>query len=146
MLWTMTKNIVVGVDESEGARRALSWAVHEAALRGAELVVVHAWQFPAAAYVPYVPSSSITIGAMEEMAEKMLAEMEASIDMPPHVCIRHVLVEGPPAAKLLKEAKDAALLVVGTRGRGGFTGLLLGSVSQHCVHHAPCPVVLLPAK
>ena len=140
----MTKKIVVGVDGSPGSRRALEWAVREAARRDAELVVLHAWHFPSAAYVPYVPASSITVGVMEEAGEKLLAEMEAAMEIPPTLRIRHLVVEGSAAPKLVHEAADADLLVVGSRGRGGFSGLLLGSVSQQCAHHAPCPVVIIP--
>ena len=139
----MTKKIIVGVDGSSGSQRALEWAVNEAAIRNAELVVVHAWHFPAAAYVPYVPAASITTGVMEEAGEKLLAEMESAIDIAPTVRIRNVVVEGTPASRLFHEAEDADLLVVGTRGHGGFAGLLLGSVSQQCAHHAPCPVVIV---
>ena len=140
----MTRKIVVGVDGSVGSQRALEWAAREAVLRGAELVAVHAWHFPPAAYVPYVPSASITVGLMEETAEKVLAETEAAIDMPPGLVINHVVVEGMPAHMLVEQAQGAELLVVGSRGLGGFSGLLLGSVSQQCAHHAPCPVVIVP--
>ena len=145
MLPCMTKSIVVGVDGSHGSNRALQWAADEAAVRGAELIVVHAWQFPPAAYVPYTPASSMTNGMMAEASEKLIAEAEASIEMPRGLRVRHVVVEGPAAPALLGQAADADLLVVGTRGRGGFAGLLLGSVSQQCAHHATCPVVIIPA-
>jgi nucleotide-binding universal stress UspA family protein len=141
----MTNKIVVGIDGSIGSRRALQWAADEAALRGAELVVVHAWHLPPGAYMPYVPSAVTATGMMEEGAEKLVADAEASIAMPDRIRIRRVVVEGLAAALLLQQAADADLLVVGSRGRGGVTGLLLGSVSQHCAHHAPCPVVIVPA-
>lgn len=63
----------------------------------------------------------------------------------PEVDVQGELIEGRPASALLEAAGDADLLIVGSRGRGGFTGLLLGSVSAQCVHHAPCPVVVVPA-
>jgi nucleotide-binding universal stress UspA family protein len=144
MMVTMTNKIVVGVDGSAGSKRALQWAADEAVLRGAELVIVHAWHLPPGAYVPYVPAAATAVGMMEEDAEKLLADAEASIAMPAGVRMRHVAVEGTAATQLLHQAADADLLVVGSRGRGGFTGLLLGSVSQHCAHHAPCPVVIVP--
>jgi nucleotide-binding universal stress UspA family protein len=142
----MTNKIVVGVDGSPGSRRALQWAADEAAQRSAEVVIVHAWHLPPGAYVPYVPAAAITVGMMQEDSAKLLAEAEASITMPDGIRVRHVVVEGSPATRLLEQAADSALLVVGSRGRGGFTGLLLGSVSQQCAHHAPCPVVIVPPR
>jgi nucleotide-binding universal stress UspA family protein len=141
----MKNRIIVGVDGSAGSRRALQWAADEAAQRGATLVVVHAWHFPPGAFAPYVPAATTTGVLMEEAAEKLVAEAEASIAMPAGITVHHVVVEGTAATQLLREAAGADLLVVGSRGRGGFTGLLLGSVSQQCAHHAPCPVVIVPA-
>ena len=140
------QRIVVGIDGSQGARRALEWAVAEAKLRDAHLVVVHAWLEPAAVAV----GSVITAGGVEpelfeETAERTVAEVLGAVDTTglPQGIESHV-VAGVPARSLLDAAKDADLVVVGSRGRGGFTGLLLGSVSQQVAHHATCPVVIIP--
>src|SRR5215470_12093755 len=103
----MTDKIVVGIDGSIGSRRALQWAANEAALRGAELVIVHAWHFPPGAYMPYVPSAVTATGMMEEGAEKLVAHAEASIAMPDQIRVRRVIVEGLAAALLLQQAADA---------------------------------------
>ena len=140
------QRIVVGVDGSQGARRALEWAVDEAKLRDAQLVVIHAWLEPAAVAV----GSVITAGGVEpeifeETAERTLADVLGAVDTTelPQGIESHV-VAGAPAHALLDAAKDADVLVVGSRGLGGFTGLLLGSVSQQVAHHATCPVVIVP--
>jgi nucleotide-binding universal stress UspA family protein len=140
------QQIVVGIDGSQGARRALEWAVAEACLRDAHLVVVHAWLEPAAVAV----GSVITAGGVEpeifeETAERTMADVLGAVDTTalPQGIESHV-VAGAPARALLDAAKDADLLVVGSRGLGGFSGLLLGSVSQQVAHHATCPVVIIP--
>ncbi len=140
------QQIVVGIDGSQGARRALEWAVAEASLRDAHLVVVHAWLEPAAVAV----GSVITAGGVEpeifeQTAERTMADVLGAVDTTalPQGIERHV-VAGAPARALLDAAKDADLLVVGSRGLGGFSGLLLGSVSQQVAHHATCPVVIIP--
>ena len=141
------QRIVVGVDGSQGARRALDWAVGEAKLRDAHLVVVHAWLEPAAVAVgSVVTAGGVEPELFEETAERTLADVVGAVDttaLPQGVESR--VVAGAPAGALLDAAKDADLLVVGSRGRGGFTGLLLGSVSQQVAHHAPCPVLIVPA-
>lgn len=141
------QRIVVGIDGSQGARRALEWAVAEAKLRDAHLVVVHAWLEPAAVAV----GSAVTAGAVEpeifeDAAERTVAEVLGAIDTTglPQGIESHV-VASAPARALLDMAEDADLVVVGSRGRGGFTGLLLGSVSQQVAHHATCPVVIIPS-
>jgi nucleotide-binding universal stress UspA family protein len=136
--------IAVGVDGSGGARAALAWAVEEARLRGAELDVVHAW------HVPYVGSEAyamVTIDqdALEEGARATLDEMLAEVDTE-GVSITKRIVTGPASTALLEAGEGADLLVVGSRGRGGFAGLLLGSVSQQVIHHTNRPVVVVPAR
>ena len=136
--------IVVGVDGSEAGTDALRWAVGEAEMRAASLQIVHAWQ------IPYAESSgftgiSIVPADLEECARQELEGAVSDVDLtrlatPAEV----VLVHRSPAIGLVEAAKGADLLVVGTRGRGGFAGLLLGSVSQQVAHHAPCPVVIVP--
>ena len=141
-------SIVVGVDGSPGGKAALQWALAEARLRHAPLRVVHAWMFPYAA-VGYGFVPMIDQGLNDELArnakslvEKMLAEAGSEID---GVEVQTEIVEGAAARVLLEQAEDAELLVVGSRGLGGFKGLLLGSVSQQCAHHAHCPVVVVPS-
>lgn len=142
------QRIVVGIDGSQGARRALEWAIAEAKLRDAHLVVVHAWLEPAAVAV----GSVITAGGVEpeifeETAERTVADVLGAADTTglPQGIETHV-VAGAPARALIDAAKDADLIVVGSRGHGGFTGLLLGSVSQQVAHHATCPVVIIPSR
>jgi nucleotide-binding universal stress UspA family protein len=138
---TAMARIVVGVDGSDLARAALRFAVDEARLRGATLEVVTAW------YEPYVAPTMATVAVdptlLEEGADKTLDAAVDGIDTS-GVEIRRSIRRGRPAEALLEAARDADLLVVGSRGRGGFTGLLLGSVSQQVVHHATCPVVVVP--
>ena len=148
-----TERIVVGVDGSEAARTALSWALEEGRLRHAEVDVVHAWQMP---YVHgYAYGGVIDIqpwefeqNARKELEQEARAVLDSSMggaDTAGLTAIEPLLVCDSAARALLDSAKDADLLVVGSRGRGGFAGLLLGSVSQKVLHHATCPVVVIPA-
>lgn len=138
--------IVVGVDGSEGSRKALEWAVAEAKLRGSEV---------RACYVldrRYVEPewASLMAPPVEELRKEAAARLAKIVeDVVDAEGIRQeVLVpEGQGSAKtLLDAAVDADLLVVGSRGHGGFQGLLLGSVSQQVLHHAPCAVVVVPGS
>jgi nucleotide-binding universal stress UspA family protein len=135
--------IVVGVDGSKSAQAALRFALDEARLRGAGVRAVAAWHVPAAAYGAAFDPALVTglepnaRGALEH-ALAAAGEDAAGVD------VETVVKEGVPARVLLEEASDADLLVVGSRGLGGFRGLLLGSVGQQCSHHAPCPVVIVP--
>ncbi|MER7243153.1 universal stress protein [Kribbella sp. NPDC000426] len=139
------EKIVVGVDGSKGAREALRWAVDEAKVRGAGLVVVHAWQQPAAALMsPYAPLLTDPV-TLAEIARKTLADSIATVDLTGLAGEPELrTVQGPAAPALLGAAHDATLLVVGSRGRGGFAGLLLGSVSQQVAHESAVPVVVIP--
>jgi len=133
--------VVVGVDGSEDAVRALAWAAEESRLRDATLVVVHAWSLPAIA-VPLIADPAPIRDAAGELVEDAL--VGAGVDaVPPDVEVR--VVSGSPAAAVLEVAEHADLLVVGSRGRGGFRGLLLGSVSHQVATHASCPVVVVRA-
>jgi nucleotide-binding universal stress UspA family protein len=140
------ERVVVGIDGSDTAKRALRWAVEEAATRKGQLEVVHAWHLPYVDGYPYsVPLSSP--GAFEEAAHAVVADALAGIDTtvlsePVVTTVRCV----GPAQALLDAAATASLVVVGSRGRGGFAGLLLGSVSHHVSHHATCPVVIVPPE
>ena len=137
--------IVVGVDGSHGSVEALKFAIEEARVRGAEVKAVAAWEVPASAYGTGIVSIPVDPNAYKKIAQdaldKSLEEAGASTA---GVSVTPLLHMGHPANVLVAEARGADLLVVGSRGRGGFKGLLLGSVSQQCAHHAACPVAIIP--
>lgn len=137
--------VVVGVDGSEGSRRALRWAAAEANVRKDALELVHVWERPQA-YAPLgLGAYPIDPEPIHDTARDLLGDLVAEAkELAPDVEVRGELVEAAPAHGLLEAARTADLLVVGSRGLGGFTSLLLGSVSQQVVHHAPCPVVIVP--
>ncbi|MEW6470874.1 MAG: universal stress protein [Actinomycetota bacterium] len=136
-------HIVVGVDGSPEAAAALRWALGEARLRHATLEAVHAWLFPVVGDVPGAAVDSLA-RALERAADGLLNQVVDDVaGTDPGVKLERRVVEGAAAAVLIDAAAGADLLVVGSRGRGGFAGLLLGSVAQQCLHHAPCPVVLV---
>lgn len=135
--------IVVGVDGSGPSLAALRWAVDEGRRRGAAVEAVHAWSYPAVTSVAgLVPRPA---AAHDDLAAEAQAVLDDPCDAlgPEGAGVARVLQEGPVARCLLEAAEGADLLVVGSRGRGGFAGLLLGSVSQQVAHHAPCPVVIV---
>lgn len=135
--------IVVGIDGSEPSQAALRWAATEARRRGLGLQVVTCWSYPMLPWGPYQPPLS---GQDFEVAARQVAEDEvetvlgsdrASLDI--EIAVR----EGPASLQLLAYDEAGDMIVVGSRGRGGFAGLLLGSVSQHLAEHARCPVVIV---
>lgn len=141
------KTIVVGVDYSEGAKAALRFALEEAKLRGARLRAVHASQY---GYIgmPGLEGSYPVVGAdlaaLHDAAKGALdAALREALPDTGGVEVERRVVEGRPGAVLVEESRGADLLVVGSRGHGGFAGLLLGSVSQQAAHHATCPVVIV---
>jgi len=153
--------IVVGVDGSPGSDAALRWALAEARLRGAPLRAVHVFQSPR---IPVVGAGLGTAGGLPDpgvLAEES-DELRQAVETEAGNLIEEALrraggslegleiersaVEGAPAQALIASAQNADLLVLGSRGRGGFLGLLLGSVSQQCAQHPPCPVVILPPE
>jgi nucleotide-binding universal stress UspA family protein len=141
------KSIVVGVDGSPGSIAALSWAVGIAAETGAEVDAVTAWEF-SYGWVEGGWAPNIERWA-DEARRDAAARLDNAIAALPggtgeDVDVTRTVVEGPSAQVLLDASKRADMLVVGSRGRGGFAGLLLGSVSQQCVHHARVPVVVVP--
>lgn len=142
--------IVVGIDHSEGAKAALRFALEEAKLRQATLRVVHAWQYGYIGATGLEGTYPDVVGEVTELRDAAEAAVEQtlrdSIPDPQEVEIERHVVEGRAAAVLVDESRGADLLVVGSRGHGGFAGLLLGSVSQHCAHHAACPTVIVPPK
>jgi nucleotide-binding universal stress UspA family protein len=151
--------IVVGIDCSAGSVAALRWALAEVHLRGAPARLVHAYQLPhflvgefgvglGAAGVPAYASEDaerLRAASEEEARHVLTSSLErADGETMAGVEVEQQIVEGPAAQVLIEAARGAALLVLGSRGRGGFAGLLLGSVSQQCAQHPPCPVVILP--
>ena len=133
------RGLVVGVDGSDGSQRALRWALDEARLRAAPLRAVFAWS-----YLDQ-PTAGFDASYGEDAARARLdAALEAVAGEVGDVEIERVVVCDLPARAVLDHARDADLLVVGSRGVGGFKGLLLGSVSQQVVQHARCPVVVVP--
>ena len=137
--------MVVGVDGSPGSLAALRWAVDEADRRDATLEVVHTWQYPAVGEVAGLAAVTDACAALEGAAKEVLdGAVQLALQWSDAIVIDPVLINGDAAISLLRRARDADLLVVGSRGRGGFAGLLLGSVSQQCAHHAQCPLVVVP--
>lgn len=136
-----TSRIVVGVDGSEESKQALRWAAEQAGYTGASLDVVSAWQipvgfgWPAAFPEDYDPAADAK-AVLDAVITEVLGEK-------PDIEIRRIVEEGQAAAALLHLSKGARELVVGSRGRGGFAGMLLGSTSQQLVQHASCPVVVI---
>jgi nucleotide-binding universal stress UspA family protein len=132
--------IVVGVDASEDSLRALRWALEEASLRDASLEVVHAYPIPELTAMPMIVSLP-SDDELQKAAEQVLTDAIAAVGGEVGVPITKIARAGSPAAVLCDVASDAAMMVVGARGLGGFRGLLLGSVSHQVVAHSPCPVV-----
>jgi nucleotide-binding universal stress UspA family protein len=134
--------IVVGVDGSSASMRALEWAVREATLTGAEIEAVNAWEVPAqyGTGMMVLPSGEEFEAAAKQQLARAVEEVAGSR---PGVVIEQNAIAGHAAKVLIDAAEGATLLVVGSRGHGGFVGTLVGSVSQYCVSHAPCPVVVV---
>ena len=144
-LRVVSGTIVVGVDGSHESKRALLWAIDEARLREARVVALRAWMYPALAAGGLIPATPDLVDRLAGNEREELADAVAEADTG-GVEVEQVVVEGAAAQALVEAAAGADLLVVGSRGHGGFTGLLLGSVSQQCAHHAPCPVVIVPPE
>ncbi len=134
------ERIVVGIDGSPEASAALSWAINEARLRGLGLRVIHV--FPALISIvgtaahEYWPQ---VVKEQETMFDQVLAAAPSMDDLD----VERSLIHGSPAEVLVDASRGANLLVLGFRGRGGFRGMHLGSVSIHCVQQAHCPVVVV---
>ena len=138
--------ITVGVDGSERGREALRFALAEAALRGARLRMLQSWSIPplTASGIGMIPAYSLLRDELADAAEQALEdELEHVGGVPTGVDVERRVVQGDAAGALVEAAADADLLVVGSRGHGGVTGALLGSVSRACLHHAPCPVAVV---
>jgi nucleotide-binding universal stress UspA family protein len=135
--------IVVGVDGSPASEQALRWALDYARAVGGSVHAVAAWEYPA--FYGWAGTSAPPDGFNpEDIAGTTLAESVARVaGDAPRVPVNQSVIPGNATGALLQAAHGAALLVVGSRGRGGFSGALLGSVSRHVTEHAPCPVVVI---
>lgn len=139
--------IVVGVDDSQGSVAALRWAYDEAGRRGSEIEVIHAWHYPPVGTVVGMGVYGVGHEELEQAGQDVLdRSVEQAGPAPDGTAVRTVLANGNPAAVLVEAAAGAELLVVGSHGRSGLASLLLGSVSQQVANHAPCPVVIVPAR
>lgn len=135
------QRIVVGIDGSEHSKAALRWALGQARLSGASVDAVTAWRYPATYGLTVIPAPGDL--DFDGESRKALAEAVAEAGAgTPGVEVRQLVGEGPSAEILLNVAKDADLLVVGSRGLGSFKSAVLGSVSLACVLHATCPVLV----
>jgi nucleotide-binding universal stress UspA family protein len=136
-------DIVVGVDGSEPARSALRWAASYARLTGARVHAVTAWEYPPMyPWGPTVPHDDFAATAGKALTESVQDVLGSDAD----VAIEETVMPGHPAQVLIDASEHAALLVVGSRGHGGFSGALVGSVSQYCVQHSRCPVVVVRGR
>jgi len=134
--------IVVGVDSSKTSLKALRWALAEAQLRGASVELVHAFPRPELVGMTMV----VTLPSDEELREasaQVLADALESVGGAGEVEVSTHVGAGGPASVLVEAGQDAEMLVIGSRGLGGFRGMLLGSVTQQVIAHAPCPVVVI---
>ncbi|MCB0996801.1 MAG: universal stress protein [Acidimicrobiales bacterium] len=147
MTTTSKRRIVVGVEGSGGAKAALRWAFKEARFRDAVVEVVTAFvntYVPASPDFNYVPLDPVDLeGEVRKMQGAVIDEVLAEFGGDPGVEVRRLLLRGRAADTLISAADGADMLVVGSRGRGGFRGLLLGSVSQQIAQHGSCPVVIV---
>lgn len=132
--------VVVGIDGSPSSEEALRWALRHAALTGAVVEAVGAWEATPLFAGPTVIDPTLEA---ETARERFGRELRAVLGTDPPVEVRERLVRGNAADVLLAAAEGADLLVVGSRGHGTFARALLGSVSQRCAMHAPCPVVIV---
>ncbi len=136
--------IAVGVDGSDRSVPALNWAAQEAAVHGHVLRVVTAWSIPVTALSPGGLPAPYPADELMTDARAAQDAVVAKATIPEGVTLEHVIMEGGPGAALMEAAKSVELLVIGSRGHGGFAGLLLGSVGQQLTGHAACPVVVVP--
>lgn len=137
----MTHRIVVGVDGSPHGNTSLRWALDEAEVHGSELTAVFAWQ------IPFIEiPGAFEIQEIEGLAKDFLIKAVAAVEPDPKVPVNLFVAQGDVSEVLIRASEEADLLVLGSRGRGGFAGLRLGSVSQECVAHAKCPVVIVRPK
>lgn len=133
--------IVVGVDGSEEGTAALRWALEEARIRNSPVEVIYAFSgLPDLSEIVVLDDEK---DAMIEAEELIRVVVDEAVQGMPGVPVSSRVIGGRPSHVLIESSIGADLLVVGSRGRGGFTELMLGSVSQQCVHHARCPVAVI---
>lgn len=132
--------VVVGVDGSKQSLVALRWAADYTRATGATLRAVTAWHCPTTFGI--APDWT-DMDFVAEAADQLKASLAQALGDSPGIAVETSVVEGQSAPVLLDAAKDADLLVVGSHGHGRFAGMLMGSVSTHCVEHSPCPVVVV---
>jgi nucleotide-binding universal stress UspA family protein len=133
--------IVVGVDGSKASAATLAWAASQAAITGSRLDVLTTWEWPTG-YTWSIPIPS-DFDPQAETQQDIDGIVKTVVDAHPDLVIQTHVVEGHPALTLVEASHEADLLVVGSTGHGEFAGLLLGSVSDYCVHHARSPVVVV---
>ncbi|HEY6748791.1 MAG TPA: universal stress protein [Mycobacteriales bacterium] len=134
-------DVVVGVDGSVQSDRAIRIGLAEAHRTGGSLIAVHSYRCPPLP-ATYAPNPGVDTEAHRLAAEELLDRALGDIETRTDIKVQRRVVHGGPAAVLLEAATGAAVLVVGARGLGGFSGLVLGSVSQQVIRHAPCPVIV----
>ena len=133
--------IVVGIDGSDSSIAALGWAAKQAELTGSRLQVIVTWEWPADfGWAPPLSPDYTPEGDARRVLDEAVEKVRSTH---PDVDVRSIVIEGHPAPALIEASRGADLLVLGSRGHGQFVGMLLGSVSEHCVTHAHCPVLVL---
>ena len=132
-------NIVIGVDGSAAALKAVAWGVAEARFRGVPVHLMHSWSFPAAT----VGADGLPHADIQAAAEKVLSDALASVDTD-GLEVTTEICPDLPAQALVRASEGAEMVVVASRGVGGFAGLHIGSTADQVVHHAKCPVVVIP--
>jgi nucleotide-binding universal stress UspA family protein len=141
-----SSTVVVGIDGSDVAREAFRMALEEARYRNGRVRAVAVWHVPwplLSVATPGVDMDAIIKDLREDATQKLEETVEAFAGDAEGVEVIRQVFEGQPAQALVEQSAGAALLVVGSRGLGGFSGLLLGSVSQQCAQHARCPVMIV---
>ncbi len=142
----MTKTIVVGLDGSDASREAFHRAVQEAVYRDGEVLAVHIYSYPI--MTGYEIAFAVDYEAAEQGAKewvaKELTRLDESYEVDFPVPVRTDVLCGHAGGKLIEAARGADMIVLGSRGYGGFRGLLLGSVTTYVVHHLPCPLLVVP--
>jgi nucleotide-binding universal stress UspA family protein len=141
--------ITVGIDGSAHSTYALEWAIKEAAVRHTPVTVLTVHLVPASGWTGNpitLPQDATDVEKARQAAQELVLKVISQLGdaQPPSVTVR--AISGFPAQELIEESRTADLVVVGSRGAGGFTRLMIGSVSSQVVHHAHCPVVVVPSE